>query len=222
MAASIWSWRSKSSSILLTGPGSCAKLGVRWRPTASSLFPRPISSITRNRAASGANPFHVHEFEFEEFRDELRSVFPHVSLFLENHVEGVTFQPHEAGNTVEVRVDSGEAAPDESHFFVAVCAHRPQVGNPAFVYVPRAGNVLRERERHIGLLEQELSQKDDWLETAQRELARLRREHERQTAKSSSRSNLWAERLNREVEARARVWPSCRRSWRATSGTLAK
>ena len=31
---------------------------------------------------------------------ELQAMFPHVSLFLENHVEGVTFQPHEPGNTV--------------------------------------------------------------------------------------------------------------------------
>ncbi|MGA3237248.1 MAG: methyltransferase domain-containing protein [Bryobacteraceae bacterium] len=160
---------------------------------------------TESRGAEGANPFHVHEFEFEEFRDELRSVFPHVSLFLENHVEGVTFQPHEAGNTVEVRVDSGAAAPEESHFFVAVCANRSQIGNPTFVYVPRAGNVLRERERHIGLLERELSQKDEWLEAAKSELAQLQREHERQT-EELNRSNLWAERLNLEVEARrARV-----------------
>jgi SAM-dependent methyltransferase len=160
---------------------------------------------TESRGAEGANPFHVHEFEFEEFRDELRAVFPHVSLFLENHVEGVTFQPHEAGNTVEVRVDSGAAAPEESHFFVAVCANRSQIGNPTFVYVPRAGNVLRERERHIDLLEQELSQKDDWLETAKSELALLQREHQRQT-EELNRSNLWAERLNQELDtARARV-----------------
>ena len=85
---------------------------------------------TESRGREGANPFHVHEFDFEEFRAELQAVFPHVSLFLENHVEGVTFQPHEAGNTVEVRVDAGEPAPDESHFFVAVCAHRPQTRQP--------------------------------------------------------------------------------------------
>ncbi len=118
---------------------------------------------TESRGAQGANPFHVHEFEFGEFREELCRIFPHVSMFLENHVEGVTFQPHEAGQTVEVRVDAGEPAPEESHFFVAVCAHRPQIGNPTFVYVPRAGNVLREREHHIALLEQELAQKNEWL-----------------------------------------------------------
>jgi len=158
-----------------------------------------------SRGAEGANPFHVHEFEFEEFRDELRSVFPHVSMFLENHMEGVTFQPHEAGNTVEVRVDSTASAPEESHFFVAVCANRSQTGNPTFVYVPRTANLLRERERHIGLLAGEVSQKDDWLETAKSELARLQREHERQT-EELNRSNLWAESLNWEVGAgRARV-----------------
>ena len=59
-------------------------------------------------------------------------------------------------------------APDESHFFVAVCAHRPQTGNPTFVYVPRAANVLREREQHIALLEGELATKDAWLEKASR------------------------------------------------------
>jgi SAM-dependent methyltransferase len=158
-----------------------------------------------SRGSQGENPFHVHEFEFAEFRDELRNVFPHVSLFLENHVEGVTFRPHEAGNTAEVRVDPGDAVPEESHFFVAVCAHRPQLGNPTFVYIPRAGNVLRERERHIALLERELEQKNGWLETAKTALADLQREHEQQ-GEELDQSNRWAEELNAEVaERRARV-----------------
>jgi 2-polyprenyl-3-methyl-5-hydroxy-6-metoxy-1,4-benzoquinol methylase len=158
-----------------------------------------------SRGAEGVNPFHVHEFEFAEFRDELRTVFPHVSLFLENHVEGVTFRPHEASNTAEVRVDPGDAVPEESHFFVAVCAHRPQLGNPTFVYIPRAGNVLRERERHIALLERELEQKNGWLETAKTALADLQRQHEKQT-EELDKSNRWAEELNAEVaDRRARV-----------------
>ncbi|HEV2446831.1 MAG TPA: methyltransferase domain-containing protein [Candidatus Sulfopaludibacter sp.] len=163
---------------------------------------------TQSRGEKGANPFHVHEFGFAEFSAELRAVFPHVSMFLENHVEGVTFQPHEAGNTVEVRVDAGEPAPDESHFFVAVCAHRPQVGNPTFVYVPRAANVLREREQHIALLEAELAQKHAWWEKAQQDLAELDREHQkllelfRSQKEELDRSNRWAEEQNREIQAR--------------------
>jgi SAM-dependent methyltransferase len=160
---------------------------------------------TESRGATGANPFHVHEFEFEEFRTELISVFPDVSLFLENHVEGVTFQPHEPGNTVEVRVDAAEPAPQESHFFVAICAHRPHIGNPTFVYVPRAANVLRERERHINLLEHELETKNGWLEQAQRDLAELLAVF-REQKEELERSNAWAATLDRDLEERrARV-----------------
>jgi SAM-dependent methyltransferase len=167
---------------------------------------------TESRGKDGANPFHVHEFDFEEFRGELGAVFPHVSLFLENHVEGVTFQPHEPGNTVEARVDASEPRPDESHFFVAVCAHRPQVGNPTFVYVPRTANVLRERERHIAALERELAVKDQWLDQAQKDLKEFDREHQKllgmfgEQKEELERSNRWAESLNQEVLAnRARV-----------------
>lgn len=161
---------------------------------------------TESRGREGANPFHVHEFEFEEFRSELKRVFPHVSLFLENHVEGVTFQPHEHDHTVEVRVDAGEAAPAESHFFLAVCAHRPQVGNPTFVYIPRTGNVLREREHHIAALEGELELKNGWLVKAQQDLEEFDRQHQqllalfREQKEELERSNHWAESLDRDLK----------------------
>jgi ubiquinone/menaquinone biosynthesis C-methylase UbiE len=160
---------------------------------------------TESRGAEGENPFHVHEFDFDEFRTELKAMFPFVSLYLENHVEGFTFQPHEPGNTVEVRVDAGEPAPEQSHFFVAVCAHRPQVGNPTFVYVPRAANVLRERERHIALLEHELAEKDGWLQKALTDHQELMRKFA--TVKADlEKSNRWASKLNDEiVERRARI-----------------
>lgn len=158
------------------------------------------------REQAGPNPFHHHEFEFAEFRDELGAVFPYISLFLENHVEGVVFQPVESGETAEVRCDGAEAVPATSHFFVAVCAHRPQVGNPIFVFVPRTGNVLREREQHIGLLEHELEVKNAWLEKAKQELADLNGEHQtllemfRQQKAELEARNQWAQRLNRELE----------------------
>jgi ubiquinone biosynthesis O-methyltransferase len=160
---------------------------------------------TESRGIHGANPFHVHEFEFDEFVNELKAVFPHVSMFLENHVEGVAFQPHEAGCTVEARVDTGDPAPLESHFFVAVCARRPQLGNPTFVYVPRAANVLRERERHIAKLEQELATKDGWLDKFDREHQKLLAMF-RELKDELERSNRWAEDLNAELaQRRARV-----------------
>ncbi len=160
---------------------------------------------TESRGHDGANPFHVHEFEFKEFTDALTDVFPHVSMFLENHVEGVSFQPYERGNTVEVRVDAGDPAPNESHFFLAVCAHRPQLGNPTFVYIPRAANVLRERERHIELLENELVTKNAWLEKSLAEHADLMGQFAELHA-ALEKSNLWARQLTQELAERgARV-----------------
>jgi SAM-dependent methyltransferase len=161
-----------------------------------------------SRSGAGANPFHAHEFEFDEFRRELSAIFPHVSLFLENHVEGIAFRPvceggaGDAAGTDEVRVDGGETPPTESHFFVAVCGHRPQTGNSTFVYVPSAANVLRERETHIALLEGELQRKDQWLESAQRDLADLDRAHRKLTAELEE-SNRWAAELDRELAAGA-------------------
>jgi SAM-dependent methyltransferase len=152
---------------------------------------------TESRGREGPNPFHVHEFEFEEFRSELLTVFPEVALFLENHVEGVAFQPYEPASGEEVLV-AGEAAPEVAHFFVAVCAHRPLPPTPAYVYIPRTGNVLRERGRHIALLEQELATKNAWLERALREHEELVEAHQRQK-EDLERSNRWAEQLNLDV-----------------------
>jgi SAM-dependent methyltransferase len=154
---------------------------------------------TESRGIEGANPFHVHEFDFEEFRSELQSYFPHVAMFLENHVEGVTFQPFETGNTVEVRVDAGEPVPNESHFFVAVCAHRPQLGNPTFVYVPRAANVLREKGQHIAKLEDELATKNGWLRQALEDHQALMAKFG-QLQEALERSNQWAQSLGRDIE----------------------
>ena len=150
---------------------------------------------TESRGSHGANPFHVHEFDFAEFNEALRAEFPHVSLYLENHVEGVAFTPFDPGSSVEARLDASETAADESHFFVAVCAHRPQIGNPAFLYVPRSANVLRERERHIAVLEKELALKDKWLNKSQADLAEFDREHQKQK-EALEKSNRWADELN--------------------------
>lgn len=152
------------------------------------------------RARSGPNPFHVHEFEFEEFRDELERVFRHVSLYVQNHVEAFAFQPLRQVQGTEACTEPGGALPADSHFFIAVCANSPQTGGPAFVYLPRSANVLREREQHIEMLESELATKDQWLEEARREHQELVTIHDRQTAELEER-NRWAERLNRELEA---------------------
>lgn len=111
-----------------------------------------------SRGRSGPNPYHEHEFSFEEFRQELLAIFPHVALFLQNHVDGFVFQPAGHLTPAEARLDGDAGNPTESHFFLAVCALSPQTGSPTFLYVPRAANVLREREQHIEKLGEQIAE----------------------------------------------------------------
>jgi SAM-dependent methyltransferase len=144
------------------------------------------------RGQSGPNPFHAHEFSFDEFRDALRQVFPHVSMFVQNHAAGVVFRPIEENATSDVKLEAGALDPTQCHFFVAVCAASPQTGSPNFVYVPSSANVLKEREKHIHLLADEVTAKNEWLEKQQAEHAALVEQHRLQKAKLEE-SNRWAE-----------------------------
>jgi SAM-dependent methyltransferase len=154
-----------------------------------------------SRAHSGPNPFHEHEFEFEEFQQALEQHFPHTLLFTENHADSIVFRPIADGRapSAEVRLE-GEAAPvAEAHFFIAVCAAEMMTGAPAFLYVPTAANVLREREKHIARLEAELVTKNGWLDESQRKHAELVGLHDQQTAELKAR-NEWALQLNQQVK----------------------
>lgn len=115
---------------------------------------------TESRGMEGPNPFHEHEFEYEEFREALREFFPHVAMLQQNRMESVGFYP-ETSLPLDARVDRAQGHPSEANFFLGVCS----IGLPAvtrsFVYVPRAANVLREREHHIKLLEKDLRQSID-------------------------------------------------------------
>jgi SAM-dependent methyltransferase len=126
------------------------------------------------RKLSGPNPFHVRELEFEEFRDALSEVFPSITLFVQNHADCLVIRPALAPlSQGELRLEPAEADPEQSHFFVAVCALTAQTGTPTFVYLPATANVLREREHHIDKLEAELEQKTGWLDELKADHSRL-------------------------------------------------
>jgi archaellum component FlaC len=147
----------------------------------------------------------VHEFEFEEFREELRRFFPHVSLFVQNHGPSIVFQPLERPTGAQVTVEGEEPRPAECNFFVAVCATTPLTGAPTYVHVPSAANVLRERSHHIIKLEEELETKNKWLEKTKAELHDLM-EQFRIVSADLETSNRWAEQVNSELEmARERL-----------------
>jgi O-antigen biosynthesis protein len=163
------------------------------------------------RRDAGPNQFHCHEFEFEEFRAELQAYFPHVTLMMENHAACVAFQPVGGNGDAAIRLGV-PGAPEEAHFFVAVCSAVPQPPPHPFVFVPSTANVLRERERHIAKLTSELARKDEWLETAKADLSALNVDHQKLLAMYRAQADdlaartRWAEALSRDLEERgARV-----------------
>jgi ubiquinone/menaquinone biosynthesis C-methylase UbiE len=119
-----------------------------------------------SRAKDGPNPFHVHEFEFEEFQSALQEFFPQVVILLQNWSESIAFTP--AGQTpvpFEARIDS-TASHAHAHFFLAMCSVVQAPETRGLLFLPRASNVLREREHHVHLLETELAQSKLWLDDA--------------------------------------------------------
>jgi len=152
-----------------------------------------------SRAKAGPNPFHCHEFEYEEFRSALREVFPQVRLWTQNHTESIVFAPADPdGGALEAE---GDGDPQEAHFFVAACSRQPIECNEVFAWLPRSGNLLREREHHIAKLEGELAEKDEWLRKLIADHSELQREHD-VTINELKRSNEWAESVNQELKDR--------------------
>jgi SAM-dependent methyltransferase len=148
-----------------------------------------------SRQLTGPNPFHVHEFDLPELAAALSALFPHVSLYLENHVAAIAFQPLDTtgGRRVEIEQAARGTDPASAHFFLAVCGASAVPEPRTFVYVPTTANVLRERELHI--------------EKAEADVARLRQEKQevvemfRAQKAELERSNLWAEELDEKLAA---------------------
>ncbi len=169
------------------------------RPTAQLVISTPNRDFyAESRRQSGPNPYHHHEFSYSEFVEVLKQHFSHVTVFLQNHSPSITFQPIHSPTGADVRVGGEPPNPEESNFFVAVCAATPQTGSPAFVHIPTTANVLGERNRHIDKLEQELAAKNTWLEETKRDHQELLRAH-RDVNRQLEQSNQWADQLNAEL-----------------------
>jgi ubiquinone/menaquinone biosynthesis C-methylase UbiE len=154
-----------------------------------------------SRAKDGPNPFHVHEFEFAEFRDALNEYFPSVSILLQNRLESFSFCPHQAVfPAIDARIDGTRGSPADAHFFVAICANGPAPELRSFLYVPRASNLLRERERHIQLLSDELTQTKQWLAEVILERQQLIRNYDDLTLHVEEQ-NRWARQLEKDWKA---------------------
>jgi len=152
------------------------------------------------RAETGPNPFHEHEFEFEEFASALRAVFPHMLMYVQDRSEAMIFRPIGTETASAVRLEQIEDDISAAGFFVAVCSFSELVPLPGFVYVPRAANAIREKLRHIERLKGEIEKKDNWLSETQAVHAELVGKHRDLTAELK-RSNDWAASLNDKLTA---------------------
>ena len=154
------------------------------------------------RAVSGPNPYHAHEFEFDEFREALAEFFPHTTLFFENHSDGIVFQAtgSTAATSADLRMEVSAPDPAKAHFFIAVCAMLPLMGAPTFVYLPTAANVLLEREEHIQKLEVELRKKDEWLKGEKAAHQQLNELHTAVDAELKKRT-AWGLDLDKQLQA---------------------
>jgi ubiquinone/menaquinone biosynthesis C-methylase UbiE len=155
------------------------------------------SYYTESRGPAGPNPFHAHEFEYEEFRAALNAVFPFVHLWSQNRTEAMVFVPLEASaGTLDA---AGDDAPGEAHFYLAACSAQPVADTTAFGWLPETGNLLRERERHIALLLQEVALKNTYVKDLLESQTRLM-EAQDAVNLELSRANAWAESLGDELE----------------------
>ncbi len=159
-----------------------------------------LEFYAESRKKDGPNPFHVHEFRYHEFREVLSEFFDHQTFFVQNHASGIVFLPVEGAVGSELRLEAKEAQPEEAHFLIAVCAAKPMLGAPSFVYMPSSANVLAERQKHISSLEEELVTKNEWLAQAQAEHQELV-EKFRLLQQEMEAKNQWALDQNKRVEA---------------------
>jgi hypothetical protein len=101
---------------------------------------------------------------------------------------------------VDARLDSARGSPAEAHFFLAICTldHTPETRS--FIYVPRAANLLREREQHILLLQGELTTTKTWLEGVVSDRQKLIESHDEMQIHLEEH-NRWALQLDQDYKA---------------------
>ena len=134
--------------------------------TPSGMF--VVSTPNRtyyNCSRDEPNPFHVYEFDDAEFRAALVETFSYCVVFLQNHAPAIAIT-HGNSKRARTYLEAAENDPTTAHFFVAVCSRSPLDLPADLVYIPHSGNILRERELHVGKLR-------DWILTLERRHAEV-------------------------------------------------
>ena len=120
------------------------------------------------------NPFHTHEFDFQEYVTFLKTTFPCVNVYFQNHIESLFIgNPSLNHRTKTYLQDRKVNLESDSNYFVALCSkkdkYQPQIKN--FAFLPTTGNLLREQNQHIDKLNTRIQQLDATLLNLQAEYA---------------------------------------------------
>jgi SAM-dependent methyltransferase len=172
------------------------------RPDGVLVISTP-NRIYYTEERSESNPFHVREFDFDEFLDFLKGSFAQVEMAFQNHVASLY-----VGNPRQQRPlrSEMEQHPEvdlerSSHYFVAVCSNSPGDHScDPLIYLPASGNLLRDRDKHIrsqaeriqGLDERVLQQQQEYDAQSQWCL-QLNQQMQERTE--------WAQRLEQRIQA---------------------
>ena len=118
------------------------------------------------------NPFHTHEFDFQEYVTFLKTTFPCVNVYFQNHIESLFIgNPSLNHGTKTYLQDRKVNLESDSNYFVAICSkkdkYQPQIKN--FAFLPTTGNLLREQNQHIDELNTRIQQLDATLHNLQAE-----------------------------------------------------
>jgi hypothetical protein len=97
-------------------------------------------------------------------------------------------------------LNTARGSPAEAHFFLALCSVDCAPETRSFIYVPRAANLLREREQHIFLLQRELADTKEWLEGVISDRRKLIEAQDELKAHLEEH-NRWALQLDRDYKA---------------------
>ena len=136
------------------------------------------------------NPFHVREFNFDEFLTLLKRYFAHVEVAFQNHVASLFLGDPRQRRPLRCEMEPAEGDLERSaHYFVAICSSAPlgdRSGDP-LVYLPASGNLLRERDRHIESQAERIRELD-------RRVLEQQKEYEAQSQ--------WCRQLNQQMQER--------------------
>jgi ubiquinone/menaquinone biosynthesis C-methylase UbiE len=195
------------NALLREGRRVLAPSGLFVVSTPNTLY------YAESRAEHGPNPYHEHEFEFGEFHAALGRVFPHVNVFAQNRLEAFAFypaaifpaqgSPARISESADAAIRSAGGTAADANFFIGICSPTPLPDIPPLIHVPRASNLLREREQHIQLLQGELRQNQQWLAETTANRGELLKQHAR-LEHHLEQQNRWAQELESNWRAAQR------------------